>query len=155
MKVIVGLGNPEIKYKNTRHNVGFMLADYISENSNKSKSQVFKSKNFMNDSGTFVVKVLKSANAKTEDLYVIHDDLDIKIGEFKIQLGKGPKDHNGLNDIYEKLGTNMFWHIRVGVDNRQPENRIRGIDYVLEDFTNEEKSSLEEVFKNICKALEI
>lgn len=147
MKLVVGLGNPGSKYVHNRHNVGHMVVDVLkikpSEKSNK----------FMNDSGSFVVEKLKAYNLEPEALYVVHDDLDIPLGAFKIQFGKGPKDHNGLNDIYEKLGTNEFWHVRVGVNNRDPENRTSGYDYVLQDFTEEEKEILDGVIKQICNQL--
>ena len=108
----------------------------------------------MNNSGSFVKKQLsKYPSITVSDLYVIHDDLDIPLGVFKIQFGKGPKVHNGLNDIYEKLGTSDFWHVRVGVDNREPENRIKGDEYVLSDFSDEEKIILTRVIKQICNQL--
>ena len=79
----------------------------------------------------------------------MHDDLDIRLGEYKIQFAKGPKVHNGLNDIYDKLGTNEFWHIRMGVDNREPDNRTPGEEYVLMDFTKEEQNILSKVIEQI------
>lgn len=151
MKVIIGLGNPGIKYKNNRHNVGHMVVDQLKVNNSNLKT--FKSDKFMNDSGSFVLSSAKRLKVDPSNLFIVHDDLDIKLGEFKTQLGKGPKVHNGLNDIYEKLGTNEFWHVRVGVDNRDPENRTKGDEYVLEDFTIEEKVILNEVVKQICNQL--
>lgn len=154
MKLIVGLGNPGVKYQNNRHNVGQMTILEL-QPATRIKGIVIKSSDrFMNDSGTFVKKMMeKYPNIKTSDLYVIHDDLDIPLGVYKIQFGKGPKVHNGLNDIYEKLGTSDFWHVRVGVDNRDPENRTKGQEYVLEDFTSEEKIILDRVIKQICNQL--
>ncbi|HLD92276.1 MAG TPA: aminoacyl-tRNA hydrolase [Patescibacteria group bacterium] len=148
MKLIIGLGNLGEKYKNNRHNVGYMVADY------SKKTKVFKTNTFMNDSGSFVSSQLKKTDIDFSKLYIIHDDLDIKLGEYKIQFGKGPKDHNGLNDIYNKLGTKDFWHIRIGVDNRDTMNRISGEEYILQDFTDQEKIILEKVTKEICKKLE-
>lgn len=154
MKLIVGLGNPGVKYQNNRHNVGQMAILEL-QPATRIKGIIIKSSDrFMNDSGTFVKKMMdKYPNIKTSDLYVIHDDLDIPLGVYKIQFGKGPKVHNGLNDIYEKLGTSDFWHVRVGVDNRDPENRTKGQEYVLEDFTAEEKLILDRVIKQICNQL--
>lgn len=152
MKVIVGLGNPGIKYINNRHNVGHMVIDELQRL--KLKDKVLKSDKYMNNSGLFIKKLCeKYPKMLVSDLYIIHDDLDIPLGSFKIQFGKGPKVHNGLNDIYEKIDTSEFWHVRVGVDNRDPENRVNGYDYVLEDFTNEEKIILEKVIKQICNQL--
>ncbi len=152
MKVIVGLGNPGIKYVNNRHNVGHIVIDALQ--SLKTKDKTIKSDKYMNDSGLFVRKLKdKYPKMQMSDLYIIHDDLDIPLGSFKIQFGKGPKVHNGLNDIYEKIGTSDFWHVRVGVDNRDPENRASGYDYVLEDFTEDEKLILNGVIKQICNQL--
>jgi PTH1 family peptidyl-tRNA hydrolase len=156
MKLVIGLGNPEAKYKNTRHNAGYILIDSIKkEESIKKKFKVSKSDSSMNNSGDFVLKLTRRYSLDPNHLYIAHDDLDLKLGEFKIQFGKGPKDHNGLNDIYNKLGTKDFWHIRIGIDARtsDKESRTRGIDYVLEDFTNEERDILDRTIQEICKKL--
>lgn len=154
MKVIVGLGNPGIKYVNNRHNVGHIVIDALQ--SLKTKDKTLKSDKYMNDSGLFVRKLKdKYPKMQMSDLYIIHDDLDIPLGSFKIQFGKGPKVHNGLNDIYEKIGTSDFWHVRVGVDNRKTDNRVAGKEYVLDDFTDEEKLVLGGVIKQICNQLAV
>lgn len=156
MRLIVGLGNPGEKYKNNRHNVGHMVIDALKETKKELKNTVVaKSNTFMNSSGSFISQMMQKYNISVDDLWVIHDDLDIKLGEYKIQKGKGPKIHNGLNNIYEKIGTIDFWHVRVGVDNRSPENRTKGEDYVLEDFGDVELEKLGRVTKEICKKLEI
>lgn len=155
MRLIVGLGNPDIAYDKTRHNVGFMFVDELKNSRTKELQnvRVFKSDQFMNDSGLFVKKLLTTYHTPLTDLYVVHDDLDIKLGEYKIQFGKGPKDHNGLKSINQELGTDQYWHVRVGVDNRDLENRTKGEEYVLQDFTEEERLILEKVVKEICEKL--
>jgi PTH1 family peptidyl-tRNA hydrolase len=161
MKLIIGLGNPGEEYINTRHNAGLLVAEALSaqirnsksEILNKSKILIFKSQNFMNNSGSFVLGLTKRYKLDPSDLYIIHDDLDIKIGEYKIQKGHGPKDHNGLNDIYEKLGSDEFWHVRIGIDNRPLDNKPMGIEYVLQNFTKEERKTLEMVIERICKEI--
>ncbi|MEK7472566.1 MAG: aminoacyl-tRNA hydrolase [Patescibacteria group bacterium] len=170
MKLIVGLGNPGIKYQNTRHNVGHMVIDALKVRPLKSNQQkgptllksdkfiVLKSTVFMNDSGIFVKHFISLyPNISISNLYVIHDDLDIKLGEYKIQFGKGPKENKGLVSIYETLGTRDFWHVRVGIENRQQAlgTRIKGEQYVLEDFTEEEKVIVQSVIKQICNQLVI
>ncbi len=147
MKLIIGLGNPGEKYKNNRHNVGYIVIDSLTGKVKNTK--LFKSDKFMNDSGNSVKKLTDKYLSATKDLYVVHDDLDIRLGEYKIQFAKGPKVHNGLNDIYDKLGTNEFWHIRMGVDNREPDNRTPGEEYVLMDFTKEEQNILSKVIEQI------
>jgi len=159
MKLIVGLGNPGEEYSNNRHNVGHLVADALLKRSlplrgkrNLPKNLVVKKTSvFMNESGSEVKKLLGGLDPN--NLYIIHDDLDIALGGYKIQNGKSPKDHKGLESIDEALGTSDYWHIRIGVDNRDPKNRTPGEEYVLQDFTGEEKKILEVVLKEICKKL--
>ena len=175
MKLIVGLGNPGNKYTNTRHNVGFVVLDSLnSEEWTESKKgklvyswvevggekvELMKPQMFMNDSGIAVSYVRnKHRELSISDMYVIHDDLDIQLGEFKIQRGKGPKDHRGLKSIYEKLGAKDFWHVRVGIDNDRSRitdhgSRITGEDYVLMRFTDSEKSIFENTINKVVEAL--
>ena len=155
MKLIVGLGNPESKYKNNRHNVGIMVVDELMSNGRIKEIVIKRSDKFMNHSGSFVLAQCTKYHIQHTDLFVVHDDLDIPLGSFKIQFGKGPKVHNGLNDIYEKIGSDQFWHVRVGIDNRLQGtgDRIQGEQYVLEDFTNDEKLILNGVIKQICNQL--
>ncbi len=161
MKLILGIGNPEFKYKNTRHNAGLMVIDELASRKKVKGIIVRRSDKSMNNSGRFVEKqvanyrqsLTNGDSLKLDSLYVVHDDLDIPIGAFKIQFGKGPKVHNGLNDIYEKIGTSDFWHVRVGVDNRKTEDRMAGKEYVLRDFSEEEKLILNGVINEICNQL--
>jgi PTH1 family peptidyl-tRNA hydrolase len=158
--IIIGLGNPGKKYENNRHNVGKMFIDYISQKS-KVKSQkfnlklkTFKTNCFMNESGKEVVKIIKNLKLKIKNLIIVHDDLDIPLGKFRIDFGKGPKLHNGLKSIEETLNTEDFWRIRIGVDNRQKTGWIDGEAYVLQDFLPEEREVLEnEVFGKIGERL--
>lgn len=105
----------------------------------------------MNDSGKFVKEALvkKGLSLKGESLTIAHDDLDIPLGQYKIQFGVGPKVHKGIQGIEGALETKDFWRIRIGVDNREPQNRIPGEDYVLQDFTKDERKVLEGVFEEI------
>lgn len=180
MKLIVGLGNPEEKYKNTRHNAGFMTLDKIVykisnfqstvsnedsninfQTNNKLESKILKVDDFvfakpqtyMNKSGDAVKKLLDFYKTKKDDLFVIHDDLDLELGNYKLQKGKGPREHNGLNSIYEKIGTSKFWHVRVGIDNRQKDNRVPGEKYVLGKFTNDELKKLEKAMAGLVEEL--
>jgi len=154
MKLLIGIGNPGEKYKNIRHNAGFMCINQVRLPAGKAGTPGFvakKSNIFMNDSGKFVKKITVSYQLSTTDLYVVHDDLDIPLGKYKIQFGKGPELHYGIQSIEEELGTKEFWRIRIGVDNRDPQNRIPGEDYVLRDFTKEELDILPKVFNEIVK----
>jgi PTH1 family peptidyl-tRNA hydrolase len=108
---------------------------------------------FMNISGIAVKKLITHYKVNAKNLWVIHDDLDIRLGEYKIQFGKGPREHRGLLSIYEKLGTKDFWHVRIGVDNRGSDNRTPGEKYVLQKFTEEELAFLKEVSLEVTKEL--
>ncbi len=183
MKLIVGLGNPGKKYEHNRHNVGFMFVDYLSAHLqtithnlpptifksdkyllseiaelriNNNKIILVKPQTFMNKSGS----AIKSCVARymlntTEDMAVIHDDLDIPLGKFKIQKGSGPKLHNGLESIEKVLSTKDFWRIRIGVDNRQATGYVDGETYVLQDFKEEEKNGLPDLFFKIYQNISL
>ena len=177
MKLIVGLGNPGEKYQNTRHNLGFMVAERFLKdfepvrqtvwtNEPKFKSKItkiewqpksgslekiilVKPKTYMNESGLSVQLLTTYYKLLTTNVWVIHDDLDIPLGKFKIQMGVGPKLHNGIESIENKLGRKDFWRIRIGVDNRTPKHRIDGESYVLQDFLAEEKKIIWSIFPKI------
>jgi len=153
MRLLIGLGNPGEKYKNNRHNVGHMVVEGLLDGGAKKNLIARKSDAFINNSGEFVKKILDRYRLKAADLWVIHDDLDIPLGSYKIQKSKGPRLHNGINSIEEVLGTEDFWRVRVGVDNRDPEDRISGEEYVLQDFSAEEAKLLTPVIDQICKKL--
>lgn len=97
-----------------------------------------KPQTFMNDSGRAAAALRQWY--KPKQLYVIHDDLDLALGKSKLQWAKGPKIHNGLLSLYQELGTHEFWHLRLGVDGRKPEDRLPGHAYVLSDFPLDEQA---------------
>ncbi len=153
MKLIIGLGNPGVDYIKTRHNVGHLVINELRD-VKYSNAVIRKTDVFMNESGNFVKSLYTKYGMKNSDLYIIHDDLDIPLGEFKIQFGRGPKDHNGLKSIDEALGTDEYWHVRIGIDNRPEDFRPMGEEYVLQNFSDEEKAVLGRVIKEACKKLE-
>ena len=149
MKLLIGLGNPGEKYKNNRHNAGYLFVDFIS-GYQMPDIRYQKIDTFMNDSGRFVKKITSHYNLEPSNLYIVHDDLDLPLGQYKIQLGVGPKVHYGVNSIENALGTNDFWRIRVGVDSRSPAGqRETGENYVLQDFTKDEMEILKGVYAKI------
>lgn len=151
MKLVVGLGNPGSKYVNTRHNAGFLVADKLSDND----FLLLKPDKFMNRSGV-VLKAFLKKHPKIEfkDIYMVHDDLDIELGKYKITFGKGPKVHNGLKSIYEQLGSKDFWHVRIGIDNRLKTGfKGTGEDYVLSNFRPEERIVVDRVIDQVVAAL--
>ncbi|KKQ98237.1 MAG: Peptidyl-tRNA hydrolase [Candidatus Woesebacteria bacterium GW2011_GWB1_39_12] len=172
MKLIIGLGNPGEKYQNTRHNVGFMVVEALASRvgdsqwvvKRKFSSSLYtvhsslilvKPQTSMNSSGVAVKILVDQYKVKLADLWVIHDDLDLRLGEYKIQLGVGPKLHYGVKSIEEKLGKKDFWRVRVGVDNRtnDKEQRARGEEYVLQNFTDEERGEVEQVIGQVVMEL--
>lgn len=160
MKLIVGLGNPGDKYKGNRHNVGQMVLEGIQRSGIRdqgSEIRLVRPETFMNESGVAVRKAMNFYKLGVEDLIVIHDDLDIRLGEYKIDMARGPKQHNGVTSVEEELGTKDFLRVRVGVDNRDQSSgiRVRGDKYVLEDFTDEERVILDGVIEKIVDELKM
>jgi len=153
MKLIIGLGNPGEKYKNNRHNIGHLVAGELVKLQVPKDFIVKRTNVFMNDSGNFVKKLVDQYHIEFSNLWVIHDDLDIPLGSYKIQNGKGPKLHNGINSIEQELGREDFWRVRVGVDSRKEGVRISGEQYVLQDFSGEEVKLLKPAIEEICKKL--
>lgn len=172
MNIIVGLGNPGSVYINTRHNVGFEVIKSLGNIlkcpdfsvKKKMKSEVCKHGQnvfavpltFMNGSG-FAVKSIVDYYLKNksnyENLYVVHDDLDLPLGQYKIMFGTGPALHNGLLSIYQHLGTKNFWHVRVGIDTREGNRTIEPASYVLQRFTPEEKERFKAIKLEIVNEL--
>ncbi|OGY21107.1 MAG: hypothetical protein A3A65_03380 [Candidatus Chisholmbacteria bacterium RIFCSPLOWO2_01_FULL_49_14] len=179
MKLVVGLGNPGKRYEGTRHNVGFLGVDLLAERLHcdpwkesrhgklffawsevdGERVELIKPFTFMNASGVALAYAFqKNQNLRLDNLFVVHDDLDILLGKYKIQFGKGPRQHNGLHSIYERFGSKQFWHVRVGIENRIKNSKYRrqkisGEEYVLQRFPDEERVVLEPVMKNVLDEL--
>ena len=169
MRLIVGLGNPGDGYRNNRHNVGYLFIDKLIQKMNlpleferKFDSDILLGTNrlafvkpmtFMNSSGLAVAKIVNFYKINTEKLWVVHDDLDIKLGDFKIQKEKGPKDHKGVISVEMSIGITGFWRVRIGVDNREENNRIPGEEYVLQDFTKNEAEILDNVLEKAANEI--
>ncbi len=143
MKLIVGLGNPGVKYESTRHNVGFMVLEHLLKDlepvnkSNWDKSEKLKSEiyvmdfvgkdkteekiilarpqTYMNNSGMAVSFIAKYYKVKPEDIWVVYDELDLPLGSIKIRQGGGAAGHHGIESIMGSLGTEKFWRFRLGI----------------------------------------
>lgn len=165
MKLIIGLGNPGEKYKETRHNIGFAIIEKIKEVADFSdfkEQQKFgaliaeKTKNdgekvllvkplsFMNRSGEVVHNLMQFYKVAKEDILVIHDDLDITLGEFKRTDDSSAAGHNGIKSIIESLGTQKFLRFRIGIEGseRKKQRTVPGDVFVLQKFSDEEISIL-------------
>ena len=162
MNLIVGLGNPEERYRHNRHNVGFMVVDSLLDdlsctpiNKSNFRGNLHKCSNtillkpltFMNLSGSSVRAV--SDYFKPENIVVIHDDLDLPFGTIKFKFGGGNGGHNGLKSIDEHIGKEYF-RVRVGIG--KPKNRDFIIPHVLSDFSAVQKENLDKIIKNAKEA---
>ena len=169
MKLIVGLGNPGEKYKNNRHNAGFLVADALKTRISN-EFLIFKSTNFMNESGEFVKNLMSQyPNISISDLYIVHDDLDIPLGKYKIQFGVGPKVHNGVASIEKEIGSKDFWRVRIGIHPvEKPGTRaklgtgpvpqrkkISAAGFVLQNFTKTEEKIIQTVIPKIIDLLKL
>ena len=160
MKLIVGLGNPDKKYDNTRHNVGFMLIDYIFGGDkfviNKKmnameyitslgseKVVVIKPITYMNLSGDAVVKYVNYYKLDVSDIIVVQDDLDMPLGRVKLISNHGDGGHNGIKDIILKLGSKSFLRVKIGIGKSTV---LETKDYVLGKFSMEDGNKLRDVF---------
>lgn len=160
MKLVVGLGNPDKQYENTRHNVGFMLLDYIFDSSNfivnkkmnameyidninGEKVIVIKPMTYMNLSGDAVSKYINFYKIDINDILVIQDDLDMPIGRVKLISNHGDGGHNGIKDIVLKIGSKGFLRLKIGIGKS---DLVDTKDYVLGKFKNEDKDKLTGVF---------
>jgi len=164
MKLIIGLGNPGKKYELNRHNIGFLAVDYLinefqaSKISSKFKGELFKAgeylflkpNTFMNLSGESVVLVKDFYKIPNEDIIVIHDDIDLKIGALRFKRGGSSGGHNGLKSIDRYIG-NDYYRVRIGVG--RPERKDEVVNYVLSDFNKEELECIKKNFENIKKAI--
>lgn len=146
-QLVIGLGNPDAGYRNTYHNVGHLFVDYLEKNYTLSpKPHTLKSDVYMNESGRFVAKALKKHNAKPENLLVVHDDSDLKIGQYKLVFGRGAAGHHGVESIQTTIKTKNFWRLRIGI--RPPEEKVRqkAEKFVLKKISADHKKLLAEVF---------
>jgi len=161
MKMIVGLGNPGEEYVNTRHNVGFMVVDdYLKKMNIKKLTKKFdglytkctfhnenfiilKPLSYMNLSGTVVKKFADYFKINSEDILIIHDDLDLPVGKIKLKLKGSSGGHNGIKNIIDCLNTELFPRFKIGISKNSV---ISTKDYVLGKFQDRELL----VMKKIC-----
>ncbi len=155
------LGNPGKEYRDTRHNAGFLLADYLypsaswqlkfhSAYTESGGMRIIKPMTMMNLSGTALSEAASFYKLKAEEILVVHDDLELPFGTAKLQRGGGLQGHNGLRSIKERLGSGDFMRLRIGIGRpRHGDVRL----YVTSPFTKEEKEMLPMLFGKIEKML--
>ncbi len=168
--LIAGLGNPGIKYKNTRHNIGFRIIDEFAKENKFPKFRLSKKHNslisesiignkkiilakpqtFMNSSGKAINSILKSSNASRNvlvPLLVVHDDIDIQIGKIRVSENRGSAGHKGVQSIIDEIGTKNFARIRVGIKPVAGSQSIETEKFVLGKFSEQEEKILENIIK--------
>ena len=168
MKLIVGLGNPGDEYKNTRHNVGFMVLDswmnYHNYKFDKTKFNgeysimkynnedviILKPLSFMNLSGTVVLSFVNYFKIDIDDILVIYDDKDIELGSVKLKKNGSCGGHNGIRNIIDNLKTDKFKRLKVGLS----KNNTDMVSFVLGKFSNVEKCKLDNVLKETNNILD-
>ena len=152
MKLIVGLGNPGKKYEGTRHNLGFRVIDELEKESVKN-AVLFKPDTFMNNSGKAVKEKAGYHKLKPEDIWIIHDDIDLPLVEFKISKGQCSAVHKGVQSIIDELGTKDFNRIRLGIcpESGKPDNVE---DFVLQKFTKEEEKIVKEIIDKATQTIQ-
>ena len=167
--LVVGLGNPGLRYEKTRHNLGFMLVDWLAREMQtqvkreecraligrgaieNQQTELVKPQTFMNLSGEAINCLLKKENRSAEKLIVIVDDLALPFGAIRLR-GKGSSGgHNGLKSIANCLNSQEFIRLRIGI---QPEHQIGDTSkFVLENFSKNEFAELENILERSANAI--
>lgn len=175
MRLIIALGNPGKQYENTRHNAGFLILDELQKslgfsgfkenpkfnalicekNLGGERIILAKPQSFMNQSGEVVKKIMDFYKIPKEDIVVIHDDLDINLGEYKISTDSSAGGHNGVQSIIDNLGNQQFKRIRIGIEGaeKKKERIIPGEVFVLQAFSEEELRQIKTLSEKIEKEL--
>ena len=159
MYIIVGLGNPEPEYSNTRHNMGFDTINKIAKKHNIEFSKtnfkgiygtgiiegekviLLKPQTYMNLSGESVKEIIDFYKLNTDNLIIIYDDIDIEPGIIKLRKTGGPGTHNGMKSVIKEIGTEKFPRVRIGIG--KPEHKGDLINYVIGKISEEDKKILE------------
>ncbi len=170
MKIVIGLGNPGRKYSKTRHNVGFMIIDKLTEEHNAGpgkkrfdsiisecfieggKTLFVKPQTFMNASGYSVRKVIGKNGCNLDDILVVVDDINLPLGKIRIREKGSSGGHNGLKSVSAHLKTTDFARLRIGVGSDFSENQK---DFVLSRFTGEESKIIEDALNKAREAINV
>lgn len=171
MKLFVAIGNPEPEYQHTRHNVGkdflnywrekefdandwkydkYIDSEIISPNANLI---LVKTCGYMNSVGDIVAKVIRKCEVDLNDLCVVYDELDLFIGEYKLAYQKGSRIHNGIQSVKDRLTTDAFWHLRIGVRDLTIPASVQKTgrdpsEYVLQKFPTQDQNALYQMYTN-------
>ncbi len=170
MYLIVGLGNPDKKYLNTFHNVGFMCVDRLAYKLNASfdktecqsvtahtriagtKVIIAKPTTYMNLSGKAIVQLVNKYKIEPHKLIVVYDDIDIPLGDVRIRASGSAGTHNGMRSVVAQLGNNQVSRVRVGIYRQTP---MALVDYVLSQLTTDDKIIMDTVCDRVAVALQL
>ncbi len=158
--LIVGLGNPGRRYAHTRHNLGFRVLDQLVSQSQgwspwnkkgdvlvcqtmQSEHKIFaiKPQTFMNDSGQAVARFIKFYQIPLDQVWIVHDDVDLPFGELRQAFDRGSAGHQGVESIINHLGGQAFHRLRIGLGSNREYN-LTAEDYVLQNFSATEERAL-------------
>jgi PTH1 family peptidyl-tRNA hydrolase len=170
-RLIVGLGNPESDYADTRHNLGFACVRELAKrmgvkiDRKRWQSLVGRSESrgvwfvlpqtYMNLSGQAVAKALRDTNLSPDQLWVVHDELDLPLCRIRIRRGGSGAGHNGVLSIISALGTPDFVRFRVGIGKPARKGSLAGRGYVLGRFTKAEADRVPQIVDGVATALEV
>jgi len=171
IKLIVGLGNPGKDYQSHRHNVGFWFCDAMANlysgtfkketkffgecaqvNIAGSTVRLLKPSTYMNRSGQSVQAIAKFYQIKTEEILIVHDELDLDSGVARIKLGGGHGGHNGLRDSIKALGGNGFYRLRLGIGH--PGDKSQVSDFVLHAPNKSESDQIQNAMIDALQVIE-
>lgn len=170
MKIIVGLGNPGNEYAKTRHNVGFMLVDALSEHLNitlwkdkfnakiaegrigAEKILLVKPQTYMNNSGEAVGPLMRWYKLEPKNIIAAHDDMDIPAGTIRIRKKGSSGGHNGIKSLITYIGDENFARIRLGIGRPLPGWSV--INHVLAPFPEQDKIKVDKAIKYLIPAIE-
>jgi PTH1 family peptidyl-tRNA hydrolase len=174
VRVIVGLGNPGLKYQFSRHNIGFRVLDELVANNigieskwkNKFFSQVLqyqfekqkmlfvKPQTYMNLSGRAVKQIINYYGISEEQILVVYDDIHLSLGNLRVRLRGSSGGHRGIESIIQSLGTEEFPRLRIGIKNDSLLQNMDHPSFVLSNFLPEEEQNLPKIISRAVQALE-
>jgi PTH1 family peptidyl-tRNA hydrolase len=172
LKILVGLGNPGLRYEFTRHNIGFRIVDSLARDIgtefkkvksyyslisrgtiNNHKVMLIKPQTFMNLSGRAVSKVVSYYKIPLRDLLIVYDDLNLELGQIRIRKKGSTGGHKGIESIMQYLNSEDIPRLRIGIGNPSVNFNFDCVSYVLSNFNNDEEDKIEEVIQLSTEAI--
>jgi peptidyl-tRNA hydrolase, PTH1 family len=168
--LVVGLGNPGDEYRGSRHNVGAEVVELLAKRHggrlrkrkeralvdevtiNGKRAALAVPVTYVNDSGHAVGALVRRFGVTPEQVVVVHDELDLPVGELKVKSGGGLAGHNGLRSIVAHLHSQDFQRVRIGVG--KPVSKERGADHVLNRFNKRERAGIDAIIEQAADAVE-